>query len=206
LAFPTQHRFRQYAPLLASAAIVVLFGLYLATQITDWLRLTRTPAEVAGAREPAAESAPDLARMELLFGTPPASSTYAPQASGSSIALLGSFVHSNPERSSAIIQVGGNPPQLYRINDELEPGVRLYGVHADRIDLARGDALESLFFPAIRASGMADQAQAPVYEEPTAPTTQADPEQLRLQLEMLRQQIEETAGAAPSAEQPTEDD
>lgn len=204
MAFPTQHRFHQYAPLLVSAAIVVLFGLYLASQINDWLRLTRAPAEVAGAREPAAQAAPDLARMELLFGTPPGNAVYSPPLSSSSVALLGSFVHSNPERSTAIIQVGGNPPQLYRINDELEPGVRLHGVHADRIDLARGEALESLFFPAMRDPRMTDQA--PLYQEPAAPSGQADPEQLRLQLEMLRQQIEQSAGAAPSAEQPTEDD
>lgn len=203
MASPVQQRFRQFAPLAVSAVIVVLFGLYLAAQVSDWLRLTRAPTESLPASEPATGSAPDLSRMELLFGTPPVSLDYAPQASSTSLTLLGSFVHSDPAKSTAIIRVGGNPPQLYRVDDELEPGVRLQGVHADRIDLQRGDTPESLFFPAERSQALAEQ-QMPVYEEPQPATPQADPEQLRFQLEMLRQQIEETA--APSDEQPTEDD
>ena len=203
MATPVQHRFRQYAPLAVSTVIIVLFGLYLAMQANDWLRLTRAPTGSLPSSMPDAGSVPDLARMELLFGTPTASATYAPQASSSNLTLLGSFVHSNPAQSTAIIQVGGNPPQLYRIDDELEPGVQLQGVHADRIDVQRDDAVESLFFPAQRSQGLIEQ-QMPVYEAPEPAAAQPDAEQLRFQLEMLRQQIEETA--APSDEQPTEDD
>lgn len=203
MASPVQHRFRQYAPLVVSAVIVVLFGLYLAIQANDWLRLTRAPTENLPSSEPAPGATPDLARMELLFGTPAASSTYAPQATNSNLTLLGSFVHSDPAQSTAIIQVGGKPPQLYRIDDELESGVQLQGVHADRIDVQRGDTLESLFFPTQRSQAMVEQ-QLPVYEAPEPAAAQPDPEQLRFQLEMLRQQIEATA--APSDQQPTEDD
>lgn len=204
MASPVQHRFRRYAPLALSAVIVALFGFYLAVQANDWLQLTRAPTETLASSEPPTGTAPDLARMELLFGTPASSPMYAPQAATSSnLTLLGSFVHSDPAKSTAIIQVGGNPPQLYRINDELEPGVRLQGVHADRIDVQRGDNPESLFFPTQRSQAAAEQ-QLPVYEAPPPPAAQSDPEQLRSQLEMLRQQIEETA--APSDEKPTEDD
>lgn len=203
MATPVQQRFRRYAPLVVSVLIVVLFGLYLAMQANDWLQLTRAPTETLPSSEQATATTPDLARMELLFGTPVTSPTYAPQATSSNLTLLGSFVHSDPTKSTAIIQVGGNPPQLYRIEDELEPGVQLQGVHADRIDVQRGDTLESLFFPTERSQVMAEQ-QMPVYEAPAPAAAQPDPEQLRFQLEMLRQQIEETA--APSDEQPTEDD
>lgn len=203
MATLVQHRFRQFAPLAVGAVIVTLFGLYLVMQANDWLRLTRAPTETLPSSEPATGSAPDLARMELLFGTPAASPTYAPQATSANLTLLGSFVHSNPAQSSAVIQVGGNAPRLYRVGDELEAGVQLQGVHADRIDVQRGDTLESLFFPTERSQAMAEQ-QMPVYQAPEPAATQSDPEQLRFQLEMLRQQIEETA--APSDEQPTEDD
>ncbi len=203
LASPVQQRFRQYAPLVISVVIVVLFGLYLAVQANDWLRPTRAPTETLPSSEPATGSTPDPARIELLFGTPVSSPADASQATSSNLTLLGSFVHSDPAKSTAIIQVGGNPPKLYRIEDELEPGVQLQGVHADRIDVQRGDTLESLFFPTERSQTMAEQ-QMPVYEAPAPAAMQPDPEQLRLQLEMLRQQIEETA--APSDEQPTEDD
>lgn len=202
LAFPTAlHKANRHAPLIASAVIVVLFGLYLAGRINDWLQLERTPpAPVAGNSQPAGV-APDIQRMESLFGAPP-QQAHTSTFSGSELALHGSFVHADPQRSTAIIQRAGQTPQLYRIGEELEPGLSLHSVHPDRIEVLREGRIESLHFPSTRsASAMTD------YSEEAMPAEQPDP-QAQL-LDSLRQQMEGVATPtenAPADQLSTEDD
>ncbi|WP_217474512.1 type II secretion system protein N [Stutzerimonas stutzeri] len=199
----------QRAPLIVSVLIVVLFGLYLAGQIRAWLQLTQAPtADTVEADQPAGV-APDLQRMERLFGTSTTNDpVYAPNTANTDLTLLGSFVHADPARSSAIIQMSGQPPQLYGIEQELEPGVRLYSVHPDRVEISRNGRVESLYFPSTR-SATAIPDSLPDYSEPAA-TDQPDPqaEMLQQQMEALRQQMEgvnNSPDALPSDEQPTED-
>ena len=200
---------RQYAPLVVSAVVVVLFGLYLAGQIMTWLKLTQTPPAAMLDDRQAAGAAPDLERMEQLFGSPPSTGqSYRPGESSSNLTLLGSFVHADPARSTAIIQLSSQPPQLYRIDQELESGVRLYSVHPDRVEVKRGDRIESLFFPSVR-SPTAALDSLPDYSEP-AEEEILDPqaEMLQQQMEALRQQMEGTTSppeTMPSDEQTTED-
>lgn len=203
-------KIRQYAPLLVSAAIVVLFGLYLAAQIVAWLSLTQTPpAAISDSSQPAS-AAPDLERMEGLFGSPASTGqSYISGESSSDLTLLGSFVHADPARSTAIIQLSGQPPQLYRVDQELESGALLYSVHPDRVEVKRGGRIESLFFPSVR-SPTAGLNSLPDYSEP-AEMEALDPqaEMLQQQMEALRQQMEGAASppeTMPSDEQPTEDD
>lgn len=199
----------QRAPLIVSALIVLLFGLYLAGQIREWLQLTQAPATDTVEADQPAGVAPDLQRMERLFGTSTTSDpVYAPGTSSSDLTLLGSFVHADPTRSTAIIQINGQPPQLYGVEQKLEQGVRLYSVHPDRVEISRGGRIESLYFPSTRtATAMPDTL--PDYSEPAA-TDQPDPqaEMLQQQMEALRQQMEgvnDSPEALPSDEQPTED-
>lgn len=200
---------RQHAPVIVSAVIVVLFGLYLAGQVREWLQLTRAPAAATANSSQPAGVAPDLQRMESLFGTPAtAGQPYASEASNSDLTLLGSFVHADPARSTAIIQLSGQPPQLYRIEQELESGVRLHSVHPDRVEIMRGGRVESLYFPSVR-SVTAVPDNLPDYIEP-AEMDQPDPqaEMLQQQMEALRQQMEGANSppeTLPSDEQPTED-
>ncbi len=201
---------RQHAPLIVSAAIVVLFGFYLAGQIGAWLQLTQpAPTLTTGNAQPAGV-APDLQRMESLFGSPASSSpNYTGGESSSNLTLLGSFVHADPARSKAIIQVSGSPPQLYQIEQELETGLRLHSVHPDRVEVVRGGRIESLHFPSVRSASAAPD-NLPDYSEP-ADTEYPDPqaEMLQQQMEALRQQMEGTntpSDTMPSDEQPTEDD
>ncbi len=200
---------RQHAPVIVSAVIVVLFGLYLAGQVREWLQLTRAPAAATANSSQPAGVAPDLQRMESLFGTPAtAGQPYASEASNSDLTLLGSFVHADPARSTAIIQLSGQPPQLYRIEQELESGVRLHSVHPDRVEIMRGGRVESLYFPSVR-SVTAVPDNLPDYSEP-AEMDQPDPqaEMLQQQMEALRQQMEGANSppeTLPSDEQPTED-
>lgn len=203
-------KFRQHAPLIVSAAIVVLFGFYLAGQIRTWLQLTQAPAAATTDSNQPAGVVPDLQRMESLFGTPAttAGQRYSPDASSSDLTLLGSFVHADPARSTAIIQLSGQPPQLYRVEQELESGVRLHSVHPDRVEILRGGRVESLYFPSVR-SATAVPDNLPDYSEP-AEMNQPDPqaEMLQQQMEALRQQMEganSPPDTMPSDEQPTED-
>lgn len=200
---------RQHAPAIVSAAIVVLFGLYLAGQISEWLQLTQSPPTAAADSRQPAGVAPDLQRMASLFGNPASSGeSYAPGASNSDLTLLGSFVHADPARSTAIIQLSGQPPQLYQVEQQLEPDVRLHSVHPDRVEILRGGRIEGLYFPSVRsASAVPDNL--PDYSEPTEMEA-LDPqaEMLQQQMEALRQQMEGAESPTefmPSDEQPTED-
>ncbi|AHL76025.1 secretion protein XcpP [Stutzerimonas stutzeri] len=200
---------RQHAPLIVSAVIVVLFGFFLAGQIRTWLLLTQAPtAATADSNQPAGV-APDLQRMEGLFGTSAtAGQPYSPGVSSSDLTLLGSFVHADPARSTAIIKLSGQPPQLYRVEQELESGVRLHNVQPDRVEILRGGRVESLHFPSVR-SATAVPDNLPDYSEPAA-LDQPDPqaEMLQQQMEALRQQMEGAdtpPDTMPSDEQPTED-
>ncbi len=200
-------RLRQHAPLILSAAIVVLFALYLADQISDWRALTREPVTSAVDAGNPAGAAPDLSRMETLFGTP-TGQAYTPDASNSDLTLLGSFVNADPARSTAIIQLDGNPPQLYRVDQELEQGVRLHSVMPDSVEILRGGRIESLHFPTTRTAAIVPDNLTD-YSDP-AQQAQPDPqaEMLQQQMEALRQQVEGSDSppdTPPSDEPPTED-
>ncbi len=200
-------RLRQHAPLIVSAAIVVLFALYLADQISDWRALTREPVTSAVDAGNPAGAAPDLSRMETLFGTP-TGQAYTPDASNSDLTLLGSFVNADPARSTAIIQLDGNPPQLYRVDQELEQGVRLHSVMPDSVEILRGGRIEGLHFPTTRTAAIVPDNLTD-YSDP-AQQAQPDPqaEMLQQQMEALRQQVEGSDSppdTPPSDEPPTED-
>lgn len=200
---------RQHVPLIVSAVIVVLFGLYLASQIMAWLQLVQTPPTATSDSSQPAGVAPDLQRMESLFGSPASTGpSYTASESVSDLTLLGSFVHADPDRSTAIIQLSGQQPHLYRVDQEIGPGVRLHSVHPDRVEVMRGSAVESLYFPSVRAP-TAIPDNLPDYSEP-AETEPFEPqaEMLQQQMEALRQQMEGAPTPPepmPSDEQPTED-
>lgn len=205
LAFPTAlHKANRHAPLIASAVIVVLFGLYLAGRINDWLQLERTPPVPTADNSQPAGVAPDIQRMESLFGAAP-EHTHTGTFSGSELALHGSFVHADPLRSTAIIQRAGQPPQLYRIGEELEPGLSLHSVHPDRAEVLRDGRIETLHFPSTRpTTALTD------YSEDAMPAEQPDPQAQMLQeMDALRQQMEGIATPpenAPADQPSTEDD
>ncbi len=193
--------------MIISTVIVVLFGLYLTGQINDWRQLMRPSQQSIEENSQPAGVAPDMQRIANLFGSPQAQS-FTAGAANSDLTLLGSFVHADPARSTAIIQVSGATPQLYRVDEELEPGVRLKGVHPDRVEIQRNGRIESLLFPSTRSvTAMPDNL--PDYSEP-ADLNQPDPqaELLQQQMEALRLQMEGGSPpvSMPTDESPTEDD
>ena len=202
------HTFQQHAPMILSAAIALIFALFLAKQVNEWLQLVREPELAVDQSSQPAGVAPDIHRIEALFGAAQAQS-YASDSTASDLTLLGSFVHADPSRSTAIIQISGATPQLYRVNEELESGTSLTAVHPDRVEIQRGGRIESVLFPSARSpSAQAEELQE--YSEP-ADMNQLDPqaELLQQQMEALRLQMEGANSppeTTPSDESPLEDD
>ena len=159
--------YQRHAPLVAATLLLCLFAVYLAWQVMQWMALMAA-AETAGTDAvQATGAAPDLARLEQLFGPPPASQAGgALPASDLNLTLHGSFVHADPARSSAIIEQSGKPPERYSPGDEITSGVRLERVlpadstpsgHPVRSHLARHST--AIWPPVPRPSGRAVGAQ-----------------------------------------------
>lgn len=195
------NRLNQQAPLLAGAVILVLFGVYLAAQINDWLRLVQEPPEFVGDTAAVTGVAPDLQQMTQLFGTPPLPQDQAQVSSLAStdFTLLGSFVHAQPERSIAIIRRAGGTPELFRPGAELDSGISLQTVYADRVEISRNGSLETLYFPASRSAPLLPE-DYPDYSGPTDAQAEepqdSDTALLQQQMEALRQQLEASDAAA----------
>src|SRR5690606_12051483 len=165
-------RFQQKLPLLLSAVVVVAFGAYLAMQINDWLAITRTPVETRDGAAAVAGVAPDLQRMETLFGAPP--SIQAPVSSLSSVDLTlhGSFVHAGPDRPIASMQRPGGVRRVLHPGDELASGVSWQTVYADRVERLRKGSLEALYFPGTHAGRWLPEDLTNLNEPAPSPPTE----------------------------------
>ncbi|WP_312224758.1 type II secretion system protein N [Stutzerimonas nitrititolerans] len=186
-------RFQQRLPLLLSAVVVVAFGAYLAMQINDWLAITRTPVETRDDAAAVAGVVPDLQRMETLFGAPAPLQVPASSLSSVDLTLHGSFVHAEPERSIAIIQRAGGVPELFHPGDELDSGLSLQTVYADRVELLRNGSLETLYFPVTHSAPLLPEDLSNLNEPAPSPPTEGseNPDSALLQqMEALRQQLE----------------
>lgn len=185
-------RIRRYAPLLAGAAVLCLFFILVGWQLNAWMELTRTTRDAASRPLPSIAAAPDLERLGVLFGTPHLAESDVAVSADADMVLHGSFVHADPQRSSAILQRGGEAPRLFRPGDTLSPGLRLQGVFADRIEILRNGRVETLRFPTpgdviYFPESEPDYADYPEYME--APP---EPASLQQQMDELRQQMEGT--------------
>lgn len=205
--------YRRYTPLIISTVLLCLFAFYLATQIEQWMTLSRVPAPAdiyeQGGGTP---GGPDMQRLEILFGSPAPSDTVAPSAAASGFTLRGSFVHAEPQRSSAIVQVDGQPPRLYWQGEELASGVSLHKVYPDRVELSRNGTVEVLHFPQTRSpSYIPDELGDTSYQDeaPYAEPPDEETQLMQQQMDTLRQQLEDAVNqpdATPANDQPMEDD
>lgn len=197
-------RLLRRAPTLVGAALILLMSISLAWQAADWLRLLRTPPQVTAVNPQAALATPPLERLEPLFGPTGSASDAPPPATSLRLTLLGSFVHVDPSRSSAIIQREGSKPRRYSIGDELDNGIYLHAVYRDRVELKRQGRLESLPFPSKRTPGISS-SQAETHPggalEQLSELHDEDAALLRERMDALRQQME-AAGSLPAAEPP----
>ncbi|MBA1274568.1 type II secretion system protein N [Stutzerimonas azotifigens] len=187
-------KYRHRIPLVAAAALIAVFALYLAWQINDWIQLQRTPVTGQPDQASMVANEPDMRRMEALFGAPPAVATSSASSGQLGLTLLGSFVHRDPQRSTAIIQREGSPPQLFQAGSELASGIRLQQVYPDRVEVLRDGQLESLTFPRVRTSTyVPEPTPEPEYGgEQFGGAQEPDAVLLQQQMEALRQQMEDT--------------
>jgi general secretion pathway protein C len=200
---PTGPRWlQQHAPLLLGAALLLAVASGLVWQTLAWRALLHS--EPVSAVESA--SAPDqqlaLERLEPLFGPSSGRAGGAP-ATRLNLVLLGSFVHVDPGKSSAIIQRSGEKPSRFVNGTRLDDNTRLHAVFPDRVELEHNGKIESLTFPTRATAGNAAQVVDP--SEFNGVQESVD-ELLQRQMEALREQMEAAErNATPEEINPPED-
>ena len=195
-------RLRQHAPALLAIALILAMSVSLAWQTAHWLRLLREPVTVTsseGSRPHGRALDPQLGQ---LFGASQAGGDAPAPATSLRLTLLGSFVHADPARSSAIIRSEGSSARRYLIDEEISSGVRLHAVAADHVQLLRNGRRESLSFPQTNSadSGLAASSQADNLEQLRA-LEDDNMTQLRERMEALREQMQ-VSGALPNDNEP----
>jgi general secretion pathway protein C len=207
----TQQRLQRHTTTLVGLALVTAMSISLAWQTADWLRLLSTPVVASNSVDRVTPSNTLSPEISSLFGHSDNNAESPAPSTNLRLTLLGSFVHREPQRSSAIIRSAGNPAQRYGIDSEITSGVRLHAVAADHVELMRNGRRESLSFP------LSDTASTGL--QSTATETSSDPDeqldemaaddlsQLRERMDALRQQMQDSgslSGPADLTEQPTE--
>ncbi len=202
-----QRWLQRQATSLAGIVLILAMSISLAWQSADWLRLLRAP--VAASSNSASEAPAVAVNPEIgqLFGTSSAVSDGPAPSTNLRLTLLGSFVHADPQRSTAIILSEGSTAQRYSVNSEISSGVRLHSVAADRVELMRNGRRESLSFPL--NSSTAGSLQSNTQDAMADPLEQLsemesdDLSQLRERMDALRQQMQDS-GSLPETAEPTE--
>ncbi|WAC43682.1 secretion protein XcpP [Pseudomonas sp. SL4(2022)] len=203
----SQRWLQRHATTLVGLALVTVMSFSLTWQSAEWLRLLRTPAKTAETSAHTAQTAAQPTEIGQLFGTSSVTSDSPAPNTDLRLTLLGSFVHADPQRSSAIIRSEGSSAQRYTINSEISSGVRLHAVAADRVELLRNGRRESLSFPlsALATSSLPSS----VSETSTDPLEQLselqsdDLIQLRERMDALRQQMQ-ASDSVPDTPEPTD--
>ncbi len=203
---------QRHSPTVLGAFLLTAMGISLAWQSAEWLRVLKAPPPPV--EYPAPPSAPQvpLETLTLLFG-PDLTQPLAPPTTTLRLTLHGSFVNVDPLRSSAIIQRNGDKPQRFAIDSELESGVRLHAVYADRVEIERNGRRETLHFPSRGRAGIAPTLSTPLTAEEHAAQLDALQDdslrQLRERLASLRQRLNSSTRTTDTPlpiEQPTESD
>lgn len=205
-------RLKDNAPSLLGMLVLIALSVALAWQAAELLRLVRGPVAQPQSQTATPLEQPGQAPVAQLFGTPRQAENGPPPATNLQLTLLGSFVHNDPQRSSALIQRQGQSVQRYAVGMEVDSGVRLDAVYADHVELLRNGRRESLAFPR-QHSG-----QYSAYTPPAEPVEDAaveldqleqdNLEELRQRMQMLREQMEASGTLAedPPTDQPMESD
>lgn len=202
-----QRWLQRHATTLLGLALVTAMSVSLAWQSADWLRLLRTPLNTGDNPQNAPQSAPLPTEIGQLFGTSSLASDGPAPSTTLRLTLLGSFVHVDPQRSSAIIRSEGSNAQRYSIDSEISSGVRLHSVAADHVELLRNGRRESLGFPLNNSSaGSLQSTPQEAIADPLEQLSELESDdliQLRERMATLRQQMQDS-GSLPATAEPTE--
>lgn len=208
MPFPASRRWtHDHAPSLIGGALIVAMSVSLAWQTADWLRLMRAPVLAGAASDLGQPSPMSSQRLQHLFGASQSDSDAPAPATSLRFVLLGSFVHADPSRSTAILSLDGAAAQRFSVDSEVSNGVRLHAIYPDHIELLRNGRRESLAFPRSQ-SPASDTIYAPEAATPDAldqlsELEAGNLEQLRERMDALREQMEASGTLEPDAE-PTE--
>ena len=204
----SQRWLQRHATTLVGIALILAMSVSLAWQSADWLRLLRTPVATSSNTPETQAPATDNPQISQLFGSSTLSGDSPAPSTSLRLTLLGSFVHADPKRSSAIIRSEGSAAQRYTIDSEISSGVRLHAVAADRVELLRNGRRESLSFPLSGSSNSdlltSNNSDASV--DPLAQLSDLEADnlsQLRERMDALRQQMQ-ASDSAPSDAEPTD--
>ncbi len=202
-----QRWLQRHAATLLGLALVTAMSVSLAWQSADWWRLLRAPVPASYNSKNALPIAAQNPEIDQLFGNSNVASDSPAPNTNLRLTLLGSFVHADPQRSSAIIRSEGSSAQRYGINSEVSSGVRLHSVAADHVELIRNGRRERLSFPLhSSAAGNLQSHTQDVMADPVDQLSElqsADLSQLRERMEALRQQMQDS-GSLPDTVDPTE--
>lgn len=197
----------RHATTLVGLALVTAMSVSLAWQSADWLRLLRTPAKTTETSAHSTQTAAQPTEIGQLFGTSSVANDSPAPNTTLRLTLLGSFVHADPQRSSAIIRSEGSSAQRYTINSEISSGVRLHAVAADRVELLRNGRRESLSFPISNsATSSLQSSTSEIAADPLEQLSELESDdlvQLRERMDALRQQMQ-ASGSVPDSSEPTE--
>lgn len=203
----SQRWLQRHATTLVGLALVTAMSVSLAWQSADWLRLLRTPAKTTETSAHSAQTTAQPTEIGQLFGTSSVANDSPAPNTTLRLTLLGSFVHADPQRSSAIIRSEGSSSQRYTINSEISSGVRLHAVAADRVELLRNGRRESLSFPISNsATSSLQSSTSEVAADPLQQLSELESDdlvQLRERMDALRQQMQ-ASGSVPDSPEPTE--
>ncbi|MBX9754494.1 MAG: hypothetical protein K2X80_07040 [Pseudomonadaceae bacterium] len=181
----------------------------LAWQSLGWRRLLQAPTATVSSQNQPTVGPAQVSLLPLFASASSVESTSAPNTN-LRLTLLGSFVHADPARSSAIIALEGSKAKRYLIGSQLSEGVVLHAVYRDRVELKRNGRLETLAFKQRSALASSQNQAEPPPDNNLEQLQQLEEEsgnQLRERMQALQQQMQavETPVDAPT-EQPTEND
>lgn len=203
----SQRWLQRHATTLVGLALVTAMSVSLAWQSADWLRLLRTPAKTTETSAHSTQTTAQPTEIGQLFGTSSVANDSPAPNTTLRLTLLGSFVHADPQRSSAIIRSEGSSAQRYTINSEISSGVRLHAVAADRVELLRNGRRESLSFPISNsATSSLQSSTSEIAADPLEQLSELESDdlvQLRERMDALRQQMQ-ASGSVPDSSEPTE--
>lgn len=190
------------APTLLALLLVLLMSATLAWQSVALQRLLHsTPA--ASSAVPASRShSSDVQSLLPLFGSAPLVSGGIAPSTSLRLTLLGSFVQADSPRSSAIIQLEGNPAKRYSVGQELSSGVSLHAVYRDRVELKRSGRLETLAFskrPTLQSTAAASPAPDSGNLAQLQALSEEDTQQLQQRMQQLRERIQGADAATATA-------
>lgn len=154
--------------------LLLSFVLFIAlcASVAYWvLQLYDPPLRPVAAPSQQQFAAPRLEAAAAVFGGQPAAPT------ATNFQLRGVIVSGTPLNSVAIIAVEGKPPQAFRANAEVTPGVTVQEVHRDHVLLSDGGTLKRVELPAAREGreGIGMSARAPVSTSPATPSGMSPP-------------------------------